>query len=70
MLYVGSLTDGLPLPLAQKAVYVDVMPKLNYWTAKGQLISECLFDFLNFPKTQEKFDKFLPQNLESSQIIE
>ena len=34
MLYVGSLTDGLPLPLAQKAIYVDVMPKLNYWTAK------------------------------------
>ena len=34
MLYVGSLTDGLPLPLAQKAIYVDVMPKLNYWTAE------------------------------------
>ena len=34
MLYVGSLTDGLPLPIAQKAIYVDVMPKLNYWTAE------------------------------------
>ena len=32
MLYVGSLTDGLPLPLAKKAVYVDVMPELSYWT--------------------------------------
>ena len=28
---------------------------------KGQLISECLFDDLNFPKkTNKKFDKFLP----------
>ena len=27
---------------------------------KGQLISECLFDILNFPKkTTKKFDKFL-----------
>ena len=29
--------------------------------AKGQLISECLFDNLKFSKkTQQKFDKFLP----------
>ena len=29
-------------------------------TPKGQLISECFFDFLNFQKkTTEKFDKFL-----------
>ena len=29
--------------------------------AKGQLISECLFDVLNFPeKTNKKYDKFLP----------
>ena len=28
---------------------------------KGQLISECLFDFLNFPKKPtENFDNFLP----------
>ena len=28
---------------------------------KGQLISECLLDVLNFPKNQrKKFDKFLP----------
>ena len=38
--------------------------------AKGQLISECLFDFfLIFQKTKKKFDKFLPQNLKSGQII-
>ena len=31
---------------------------------KGQLISECLFDLFKFSKkTNEKFDKFLPQNL-------
>ena len=27
---------------------------------KGQLISECLFDILNFLKNQRKFDNFLP----------
>ena len=33
--------------------------------AKGQLISEWLFDVSNFPKkTTQKFDEFLPQNLE------
>ena len=37
---------------------------------KGQLISECLFDFFKiFPKNNEKFDKFLPKNLKSGQII-
>ena len=37
---------------------------------KGQLISECLFEVLNFPKkTTKKFDKFLPKNLKSCQII-
>ena len=34
-------------------------------TAKGQLISECSLDILNFPKNNnEKFVKFLPQNTE------
>ena len=28
--------------------------------AKGQLISECLLCVIYFPKTNEKFDKFLP----------
>ena len=38
--------------------------------AKGQLISECLFDFFKFSKrNNEKFDKFLPQNIKSGQII-
>ena len=37
--------------------------------AKGQLISECLFDVSNFQKTNKKFDKFLPKNLKSGQII-
>ena len=36
--------------------------------AKGPLISECLFDFLNFPKTQQKIWD-LAKNLKSGQII-
>ena len=33
---------------------------------KGQIISECLFDFLNFPKKNtKKFDKFLPKDLKT-----
>ena len=32
--------------------------------AKGQIISERLFDVLNFPKKQ-KIDKFLPKNLKA-----
>ena len=36
---------------------------------KGQLISECLFDFLNFPKNTEKFDTFLPKNMKGVEII-
>ena len=35
--------------------------------AKGQLFSECLFDILNFPKNQQKFDKFLPWNIKSDE---
>ena len=43
---------------------------INKHNAKGQLISECIFDVLNFPKkTMQKFDKFLPKNLKSGQII-
>ena len=38
--------------------------------AKGQLILECLWFFYKFSKKMnEKFDKFLPQNLKSGQII-
>ena len=37
---------------------------------KGQIISECLSDFLNFPKkTTEKFEKFLPKNMKGVEII-
>ena len=32
--------------------------------AKGQLISEWLFDVSNFPKRLNNADEFLPQNLE------
>ena len=32
-------------------------------TAKGQLTSECLLGVIDFPKTNKKFDKFLPQKL-------
>ena len=31
-------------------------------TAKGQLASECLLGVIDFPKTNKKFDKFLPKN--------
>ena len=36
---------------------------------KGQLISECLFDVLNFPKNEKtkKIDKLLPRNLKIGQ---
>ena len=37
---------------------------------KGQLISECPFDVMNFSKEQtKKNDKFLPKNLKSRKII-
>ena len=29
-------------------------------TAKGHLASECLLGVIDFPKTNKKFDKFLP----------
>ena len=34
--------------------------KIEGALTKSQLISECLFGVLNFQKTNEKFDKFLP----------
>ena len=46
---------------------VKVTEKNEKKKAKGQLISECLFDF--FKKINNKFDKFLPQNRKSGQII-
>ena len=39
-------------------------------TNKGQSISECPHDVLNFPKkNMKKIDKFLPKDLKSGQII-
>ena len=35
---------------------------------KGVLISECLAGVIDFPKTNEKFDRFLHKNLKSGQI--
>ena len=54
--------------LFKEMAYLDTnkKPKCHSFTtdmlAKGQIISECPFDVLNFPKTQrEKIDKFLPK---------
>ena len=58
-----------------KKVHVGSKPETSeiqfedVFDSKGQKISECLFDFLNFPKNHEKFDKFLPKDLKSGQII-
>ena len=41
----------------------------NFNSTKGQLISECLLGGTNFPKNNERFDKLLPQNLKSGQMI-
>ena len=40
----------------------------NVLILKGQLISECLFDFLNFPKNQRKIWKISAQETKSGQI--
>ena len=39
-----------------------------YEPTKGQLISECLFDILNFPKNQQKIDKSLPQEYQTTKV--
>ena len=44
----GSVKSCLVLSLAITLCVWDTK-----WQAKGQLISECLFDFLNFPKNQQ-----------------
>ena len=36
-----------------------VQKKITNGTSKGQLISERLFDVLNFPKNMQKFNEFL-----------
>ena len=57
------------------AAYEEGRIQQKEMNPKGQLISECLFDFFKFSekptKNQicEKFDKFLPQNVKIGQII-
>ena len=51
------------------SIYREERPFRPLEAPKGQIISECLFDFFEFSKTNEKFDKFLPKNLKSGQII-
>ena len=53
----------------QHDLYCAVCDEQYYHNTEGQLISECLFDNLKFSKkNNEKFDKFLPQNIKSGQI--
>ena len=47
-----------------------VLRLLAVYSFKGQLISECLFDFFKFSKKPTKnLTKFVPQNLKSGQIM-
>ena len=48
--------------LCNSLVYVvnGIPPENDVFHGKGHLISECLFDLLNFPKNQQKFDEYLP----------
>ena len=62
----------LPLVASAAALNWTVSPAIPLTKyANGQVISECKFDVLNFPKNQrEKFDEFLPYNLEIGYIGE
>ena len=53
LLYVSSCLSTIWVHVMK---YSKALLKIQHqlWTAKGQLISECLFDFLNFPKNQQK----------------
>ena len=61
---VGYKTKAFVLPSTTTATSKT---KVCSCTVKGQVILECLF--LIFQKTNEKVDKFLPQNIKSGQII-
>ena len=59
-------------PGSAAAEFVTTSSGMNYTSvmatlAKGQLISECLFDFFKFSKETKK--NLMPQNLKSGQII-
>ena len=68
----AASTTSIPQPSPtgnNTSSIIKSLGKLKMETT-GQLISEWHFDFfLIFQKTNEKFDKFLPQNLKSGQII-
>ena len=50
-----SLWVTLFNPYSRSAWPID-----TFVNTKGQLISECLLGVIDFPKSNEKFDKFLP----------
>ena len=41
--------------LGQHDLYCAVCDEQYYHNTEGQIISECLFDFINFQKNQRKF---------------
>ena len=49
---IVAKSNNKPLP----SIWFNLLNK----DFKGQLISEWLFDFVNFPKNQQKIDEFLP----------
>ncbi len=56
-------------PRGRQGFKGEMDKKAHGHISKGQIISDCLFDVLNFPKTTtKKVDKFLPLNLKSGQI--
>ena len=63
-----SITDGIDFKISE--VHIGLAGKQSCrwflkFSCKGQVISEWKFDALNFPKKpMEKFDEFLPENLE------
>ena len=47
----------------------NLLQQNQFRNFQGKLISECLFDVLNFPKKPtQKFYKFLPKNIRNGQI--
>ena len=65
MIESGATPQAIAKVMVQQEI-LNAIGKSPDDMAKGQLISECLFDV---QKTNKKFDKFLPENLKSGQII-